>query len=102
MKKAPDKREQAEKEKESYKKREDELRRAEQKRLEELERKKHELTPEQKQKAETIDMLIEKAKQNEEKEKYEQAVNRYEYVLELLKELPPTIMDPAGIKNNIA
>ena len=94
-------REQLEREQEKFKQREEALKRAEKAKLDELESKKKELTPEQKQKLETINMLLEKAKANEEKNKWDLAIGRYEYVLELLKEIPVQIMNSEEIKEKI-
>ncbi len=94
-------REQMEREQEEFRKREEEYKRAQKAKLDEIERKKKELTPEQKQKLETINMLMEKAKSNEEKEKYDLALGRYEYILELLKEIPVQVMNDEEIKAKI-
>jgi hypothetical protein len=94
-------REQMEKEQLQYKQREEEYKRAQKAKLDEMERKKKDLTPEQKQKLETINMLMEKAKSNEAKEKYDLALGRYEYILELLKEIPIQVLNVEEIKSKI-
>ncbi len=87
---------------EDFRAREQKLREIERKKQEELERQRNALSPEQQRNLETAKMLIKKAQKEEKLGRLDKAIQRYEYLLELIADIETTEIDQEEIKQKIA
>ena len=75
-----------------YQSREDQLREEQEEKQRKIESERNKLSPELQRKVDTAQMVLEKAQELEQKEKWDKALSRYEYLVELYNELGISII----------